>query len=286
MFVIIGVIVVILGVVGGYLLEHGPLHVLWQPAELVIIGGAALGSLLISAPLKLLMKLLKELPKVFAGSKYNSATYTEALLMQYEVYLNAKKSGLMALEADVNDPHNSSIFSKYPRILKDHHAMEFFSDALRILINGAAKPDELETALEIELETHHDEGAKIPSMITKVADSLPGLGIVAAVLGIVITVQAIDGPPEEIGHKVGAALVGTFLGILASYGFLSPLATNIENIAADEAKFFLCLKVGILAFANGAAPLTAIEFARKVIYSYDRPSGAEIEQKAREIKPR
>jgi len=286
MFVIIGIIIVIVAIVGGYAMEGGPFAVLLQPAELLIIGGAALGSLILATPMKLLLKLLKDLPKTLAGSKFDRAAYTELLLLQYEVYINAKKGGLTSLEADVNEPGKSAIFSKYPKFLTNHHAAEFFQDAMRMLINGAAKPEELENAMDLELETHHEEGSKIPAMVNKVADALPGLGIVAAVLGIVIAVQAIDGPPEEIGHKVGAALVGTFLGILISYGFLQPIATNLEHLSADEAKYFMCIKAGVLAFANGAAPLTAIEFARKVIYSYDRPGGGEIEKAAREIKPR
>jgi len=286
MFVIIGIIVVVVAIVGGYAMEGGPFAVLLQPAELIIIGGAALGTLILATPMKLLTKLLKDLPKTLAGSKFDQAAYTELLLLQYEVFLNAKKGGLTSLEADVGEPDKSSIFTKYPKFLSHHHATEFFNDAMRMLINGAAKPDELENAMDLELETHHDEGSKVPAMLNKIGDALPGLGIVAAVLGIVIAVQAIDGPPEEIGHKVGAALVGTFLGILISYGFIQPLATNLEHLSADEAKYFMCIKAGVLAFANGAAPLTAIEFARKVIYSYDRPNGAEIEKAAREIKPR
>jgi chemotaxis protein MotA len=285
-FIIIGIVVVLASIVVGFLMVNGPFMTLLQPSEFVIIGGAAFGALLAANPFKLIMQLARALPVALKGSPYDKAAFTEALRMQYEVFINAKKGGMLSLEEDVNAPATSAIFSKYPKFLANHHATDFFCDAMKMLVNGACEPEELELALEAELETHHEEKALIPAMLTRVADSLPGLGIVAAVLGIVVTMQHIDGPPEEIGHHVAAALVGTFLGLLLSYGMVGPVANNLENLNHEEAKYFACLKAGVTAFANGAAPMTAVEFARKTVYSYNRPSSSELEPQLREIKPR
>ena len=286
MLIIIGIVIVLVCVAGGFMMVNGPFAVLLQPSEYVIIIGACGGALIAANPMKMLLLLTKKLPAALKGSPYDRAGYFELLRMQYEVYVNAKKGGLLSLEEDVNAPHESSIFTKYPRFLSNHHAVEFFCDAMKMLVNGAAQAEELEVALETELETHHEENALTPAMLSRAADSLPGLGIVAAVLGIVVTMQHMDGPPEEIGHHVAAALVGTFLGLLLSYGIAAPVAANIENLAHDEAKYLGCLKTGLLAFANGAAPMTAVEFARKTVYSFDRPPTAELEPMLREIKPR
>jgi chemotaxis protein MotA len=286
MFIIIGLVVVLGCVIGGFLMVNGPLEVLVQPSEFVVIGGAAIGALLAANPLKFLRQITVKLPAALKGSSFDKPAYEELLRMQYDIYVNAKKGGLLSIEEDVNNPNNSSIFKKYPVFLANHHAVEFFCDALKMLVNGAAQPEELELMLEAELETHHEENAIVPAILTRTSDALPGLGIVAAVLGIVVTMQHLDGPPEELGHHVGAALVGTFLGLLLSYGIVSPLSTNLENLAHDEAKYLACLKAGVLAFANGAAPMTAVEFARKTIFSFERPANAEIEPKLREIKPR
>jgi chemotaxis protein MotA len=286
MFLIIGIVVVMGCVLGGFLMINGPLGVLIQPSEFVVIGGAAIGTLIAANPLKMLMQIMKVLPAALKGSPYNKATYTELLKLQYEIYINAKKGGLLSIEEDVNNPAASSIFSKYPSFLANHHATDFMTDALKLMVNGAAQPEEIEMSMETELETHHAEGAMVPAMLTRVSDAFPGLGIVAAVLGIVVTMQHLDGPPEELGHHIGAALVGTFLGLLFSYGMLGPIATNLENLAQDEAKYYACIKTGLMAFANGAAPMTAIEFARKTIFSFDRPSAPEIEPQLKEIKPR
>jgi chemotaxis protein MotA len=206
--------------------------------------------------------------------------------MQYDIFINSKRGGMLSIEEDVNDPMNSTIFTKYPSFIANHHAVEFFCDALKMLVNGACSPEELEMMLESELETHHEEGGIVPTLLNRASDALPGLGIVAAVLGIVVTMQHLDGPPEELGHHVGAALVGTFLGLLLSYGVLAPIAANLENLGHDESRYFACIKTGIIAFAFGAAPSTAVEFARKTIFSFDRPSTAEIEPLLKEIRPR
>ena len=286
MFIIIGLLIVIGCVLGGFLLSNGPFGVLIQPSEFIVIGGACIGAIIAGNPVKMLMQIAKKLPIALKGSPFNKETYTELLRMQYEVYINAKKGGLLSIEEDVNEPAASSIFSKYPAFIANHHAVEFFCDAMKMLVNGAAQPEELEIAMETEIETHHEENAISPSILTRAADSLPGLGIVAAVLGIIVTMQHIDGPPEEIGHHVAAALVGTFLGVLLAYGIVGPIASNLETLSQEEAKYFACMKAGILAFANGAAPMTAVEFARKTIFSFDRPPGTELEPQLRELRPR
>jgi chemotaxis protein MotA len=286
MLIIVGILIVLVCVAGGFMMVNGPFMVLMQPSEFIIILGACGGAFVAANPVKMLLLLTRKLPEALKGSPYNRAAYFELLRMQYDVYVNAKKGGLLSLEEDVNSPFESSVFTKYPKFLANHHAVEFFCDAMKMLVNGAAQAEELEVALETEMETHHEENSLSPQMLTRAADSLPGLGIVAAVLGIVVTMQHIDGPPEEIGHHVAAALVGTFLGLLFSYGMAAPVAANLENLANDEAKYLGCLKTGLLAFANGAAPMTSVEFARKTVYSFDRPPTAELEPMLREIKPR
>jgi chemotaxis protein MotA len=286
MFVIIGAVIVVIGVVGGFVIEGGPVMVLVQPAELLIIGGAAVGSVLVGTPLSVLMGLVGKLPGLLTGAGQSKEAHVELLKALYETFMNAKKNGFISLDNDVSDPEQSSIYSKYPGLLKNHHAMGFLTGAFKLLVDGLVTPMQLEELMDAELETHHEEGARHPTLLAKVGDSLPGLGIVAAVLGVVITMQAINGPPEEIGHKVAAALVGTFIGILACYGFVGPLASNLELIGQDEAKFLQCIKAGVLAFANGAVPLVAVEFSRRTIYSYNRPTSAELEEACKGISPR
>jgi chemotaxis protein MotA len=286
MLVIVGLLVVFGSVIGGYLMVNGPLGVLIQPSELVVILGACTGTVIIGSPMKLISHLFKQIPVILKGSPYNKDTYAEVLKLQYEVYVNVKKGSWLAIEPDVSNPESSNIFSKYPKFLSNHHARDFFCDAAMMLVNGAAQVEEIDMAMDAELETHHEEGALVPGIINKASDSMPGLGIVAAVLGIVVTMQHIDGPPEEIGHHVAAALVGTFLGLLFSYGMLGPIATNLEKISQDESKYFACIKAGLIAFASGAAPATAVEFSRRTIFSFDRPSSSELDKQLREIKPR
>jgi chemotaxis protein MotA len=286
MFVIIGIIIVMGCVLGGFMMIDGPLGALVQPSEFVVIGGAVIGATVAANPLKFLLRITSSMILAIKGSPYNKKTYFELLQMQYDVYVNSKKGGLLSIEEDVNDPAASSIFSKYPSFIANHHAVEFFCDAMKMLVNGACSPEELEIMLEADLETHHDEGAIVPNLLQRASDALPGLGIVAAVLGIVVTMQHLDGSPEELGEHIGAALVGTFLGLLLSYGFLAPIAANLENLAQDEGKYFACMKAGLVAFSNGAAPMTSVEFARKTIFSFDRPSTIELEPTLKEIKPR
>ncbi|HNX94995.1 MAG TPA: flagellar motor stator protein MotA [Holophaga sp.] len=288
MFFIIGLIVVIGAVLGGYLIEHGKLSVLMAPLlpEGVILLGAALGSFLAGNPIGTIKKVLANLAKPLKGPKYTKAVYMESLMMQYEVYVNIKKGGLLALEQDVNDPHSSSIFKKYPAMLGDHHALDFYCDSMKLLINGSAKIDEIDQVMDMDLDVHHAELAIPGTAIGNVADAFPAFGIVACVMGVVVTMGFLDQPPNIIGGHVGAALVGTFLGILLAYGVFAPLGKHIDQLNGLEAHFFNALRAGLVAFGNGAAPVTAVEFARRNIPSSERPGSQELEEVVRQIKPR
>lgn len=281
MFAIIGIVVVIGAILGGYLMEKGPLMVLVQPAELLIIGGAGLGTILIANPLPVVIKIFKGLLAIIGGSKYTQASYLENLKMLNDLFQFARKNGLPKLEGDMDEPEKSAVFSKYPKFLANHHAVSFVCDTLRMFISAGVDPFDLDQMMELDMEIHHHEESMPIAALSSVSDSLPGLGIVAAVLGIVITMGAIGGPPEEIGHKVAASLVGTFLGILLCYGFVGPIAANLSKIADAEGQYFHFLRVGVLAFIKGASPMTAVEFARRSIPSSLRPTFKEMETTCR-----
>jgi chemotaxis protein MotA len=255
----------------GFALEGGPLLVLLQPAEFLIIGGAAIGSLLISTSPSLLRQLLRQSLAATRPSPFTRTLHLDMLQLLYELLVKAKKNGLIALEKDLASPADSPIFTAHPALLARSEAVHFTCEALGMLVDGTMRPDDFEMVLNAHLETHHEEESKAATVLLKIGDSLPGLGIVAAVLGIVITMQAVDGKPEEIGHKVAAALVGTFLGIFLSYGYIQPLAANLELQAAAEGRFLQCIKNCLVAFARGAPPLVAVEVARHVMFSEDRP---------------
>jgi chemotaxis protein MotA len=239
MFIVIGIIVVFGSVIGGYLLEHGNLTVLLQPAELLIIGGASLGTVLIANPPHVLKQIVQGIMASFAGSKFSQKRYTDLLKTLYELLTKARKDGMMALEADVDKPESSGILSKNAALIKDHHALSFLCDSLRMSITGF-EVFELDQLLDLDIEVHHQDSGQPVAALTTVADALPGLGIVAAVLGVVITMGALGGPPEEIGHKVAAALVGTFLGVLLCYGLVGPLAANMAKSAEEETAHNRC----------------------------------------------
>lgn len=277
MFAIIGIVVVIGAVIGGYLMEHGHLEVLMQPAELVIIGGAALGTLLIANPISTVIAIIHGLLAVIKGSPYSKKFYLDALKMLNEIFGYARKNGMNKLEADVDDPAKSALFSKYPSLIKNHHALHFVCDTLRTAISGGVSHFELDQVMENDMEVHHHEANEPVHALQQVSDALPGLGIVAAVLGVVITMGSIGGPPAEIGHKVGAALVGTFLGILLCYGFLGPLATNMQKMNDGDNEYLKFLRAGVMAFIKGAAPILAVEFARRQIPGHVRPTFKEME---------
>lgn len=277
MFSIIGIVVVFGAVLAGYLMEHGNLKVLIQPAELIIILGAAIGTVLIANPLHILTKIGKGIGGAFGGSPFTKQKYLDSLKMMYELFGRARKEGLMSLEADSDAPDQSQIFSKYPKFLKDHHALAFVCDSLRMAASGGIEPFDADQMMELDMDVHH-HGATLPvSALSTMADSLPGLGIVAAVLGVVITMGALGGPPEEIGKKVAAALVGTFLGILLCYGLVGPLAANMAKTADDEHAYYHVLRVMLVALLKGTAPTVAIEIGRRAIPSHLRPSFQETE---------
>jgi chemotaxis protein MotA len=278
MFAIIGIVVVFGAIVGGYLMEHGNLMVLLQPAELIIIGGAAVGTIFVANPLPTIIRIGKGLIGVFLPSVFSKQFYLEHLKMLNELFQHARKHGAAKLEVDIEDPQKSELFKKYPRFLKNHHAVNFVCDTLRMYITGGVGSFELDQMMELDMEVHHQDANAPVAALTTVADALPGLGIVAAVLGVVITMGALGGPPEEIGHKVAAALVGTFLGILLCYGVFGPLALNMAKTNESEDHFYHCLRVGVAAFVRGSAPILAIEFARRTIPAEVRPAFLEMEQ--------
>ena len=281
MFAIIGILVVFGAVAAGYLMEHGNLKVLMQPAELVIIGGAAIGTVLVANPLHILKKIAAGFGAVFGGSKFNQQRYLETLKMMYDLLNKARKDGLVALEADIEDPAKSPILSKYSAFLKDHHIRDFVCDTMRMAVSGGVEPFDLDQMMELDMDVHHHDSTQPVQALSTMADSLPGLGIVAAVLGVVITMGALGGPPEEIGHKVAAALVGTFLGILLCYGLVGPVAANMAKLAEDEHAYYHVLRVLMSSFMKGAPPIMAVEVARRAVPGHVRPSFKEVEKKCR-----
>ena len=277
MFVIIGYLVVIGSVLGGFALAGGHLASLFQPLELLMIGGAAVGAFLVSNPAKTIKAACTALPKCLQGSKYTKARYLELMGLFYETLSKARKEGLLSIEADIENPESSALFGKFPMISGDHHLMEFITDYLRIMVSGNLNAHEIETLMDNEIETHHHE-AMVPSgAIQNVADGLPAFGIVAAVMGVVHTMGSVGQPPAVLGEMIAHALVGTFLGILLAYGFVSPLARLLEQKVDESTKELQCVKVTLLASMQGYAPAIAVEFGRKVLYSTERPGFAELE---------
>jgi chemotaxis protein MotA len=277
MFSIIGIVVVFGCVVAGYLMEHGNMKVLMQPAELIIILGAAIGTVFIANPLHILMKIISGIGGAFGGSPFGKQWYLDSLKMMFELFSRARKEGLMSLEADSDDPEKSLVFSKYPKFLKNHHALHYVCDSLRMAASGGIEPFDADQMMELDAEVHHHEAQLPIAALSTMADSLPGLGIVAAVLGVVITMGALGGPPEEIGKKVAAALVGTFLGILLCYGLVGPLASNMAKTADEEHDYYNVLRVMLVALLKGTAPTVAIEIGRRAIPSHVRPTFQEAE---------
>jgi len=283
MLTIVGFIVVAAAVVGGYIMEGGQLLVLLQPAEFVIIGGAALGALLVTTPMNVLKELIRQIKASFKPG-FDKKEFTNQMVMLYEIFNIARREGLVGLESHIEKPQESEVIKKYPSFLKNHHAVSFMSDTMRLIITGSIQPHELEALLDVDLESHHEEKDTPPTMLSNIADSLPGLGIVAAVLGVVITMSAIGGPPEEIGEKVGAALVGTFLGVLLCYGFVGPLASSIKISNKSETNYMQCLKQCLMAFCKGFPPSIAVEYGRRSIPTDFRPSFLEVEEACKQTR--
>jgi chemotaxis protein MotA len=276
-FAIIGIVVVFGAVVGGYLLEHGNLLVLVQPPELIIIGVSAAGTLLIANPVHTLKKIAAGLGGVFGTSKFSQQRYLDTLKMMYELFGRARREGLVALETDADKPEESTVLSKYPEFLNDHHARDFVCDTMRMASSGGVEPFDLDQMMEMDMEIHHRDASQPIAALSTMADSMPGLGIVAAVLGVVITMGSLGGSPDEIGHHVAAALVGTFLGILLCYGLVGPMSANMAKSADEEQAYYHVLRVAMNAFVKGTAPILAVETGRRAIPGHVRPSFQQVE---------
>lgn len=283
MLVIIGLVVVIGCVLGGYVAMGGSMAVLNQPFELVIIGGAGVGAFLIANTGAVLSKVGGGFGAAVKGSKYKKASYVELLTMLYQIFKLSKSKGMLALEPHIENPHESDLFAQFPNIQKDHHIMDFLCDYLRLLTLGTDNAHELEALMDEELETHHQEQEAVASAVQTMADGFPALGIVAAVLGVIKTMTYITAPPEVLGGKIAAALVGTFLGIFLCYGMFGPVASAIKQVFDAEGKIFLCIKAGLLAHVSGYAPAISVEFARKSISEKLRPGFTELEEEVSKL---
>ncbi len=286
MLVIVGYIVVVLSVFGGFALAGGHLAALFQPLELLMIGGGAAGAFFVGNNGKAIKATLKALPTVFKGSKFTRALYMDMLALLYELLTKIRKEGLMSVESDVDNPESSPLFSKYPAIQADHHIIEFLTDYLRLMVSGSMNAFEIENLMDNEIETHHHEGEVPAHVVAKLGDGLPAFGIVAAVMGVVHTMESVGLPPAELGILIAHALVGTFLGILLAYGFVGPLSSLLEQKLHESTKMFQCIKVTLLASINGYAPAIAVEFGRKVLFSTERPSFSELEEHVKGAKSR
>jgi chemotaxis protein MotA len=285
MLPIIGFVIVTVSVIGGYLLEKGNLSVLFQPVELLIIAGAAFGAFVIAAPMKVLKATIASTKRMFSYKTYTKDDYIDLLLLLNGIFYKIRQQGLVAIESDVDNPEESSLFKSYPGVLQKHHALIFLTDTLRTVMTTTIAPHELEALIDNELEAHHEEAMLPSQMLSFVADMLPGLGIVAAVMGVVLTMGKIDQPPAIIGQSVGAALVGTFLGILLCYGYVGPVSRNMALMASEDLQYLSVLKVALLAFiGGGAAPKVAVEFGRRVIPANAKPSFLELEEALRKKK--
>ncbi len=284
MLVILGYVLVCGAVFGGFALAGGHLAALLQPVELLMIGGAAVGSFLVGNNGKAIKATLQALPTLFKGSVYNKDLYMELMSLLFEVLSKVRKEGLMSIEGDIDAPQESPLFSKYPGVLGDHHVVEFMTDYLRLMVSGNMDAFQIENLMDNEIETHHHEGMVPAACIAKLGDALPAFGIVAAVMGVVHTMESVGIPPSELGILIAHALVGTFLGILLAYGFVGPLATLLEQKLEESSKMFHCVKVTLLASLNGYAPALAVEFGRKVLFSTERPTFSELEVHIKKAK--
>jgi chemotaxis protein MotA len=278
MFAIIGIVIVFAAVIGGFLMEKGHIAVLVQPAEFLILVGAAAGTLLVANPVHIIKGVADGLLGVLKGSKFDKKRYLSTLKMMYQFLNKVRKEGLLSVEMDVEKPKESSVFKSYPEFLADHHARDFVCDTLRTAITGGVEPFDMDQMMELDMEVHHHAAMQPVHALTTVADALPGLGIVAAVLGVVITMGSLGGPPEEIGEKVAAALVGTFLGILLCYGVAGPLSSSMSKAADESNEYLHVLRVLMLSFLKGSAPMIAIELGRRAIPAHVRPSFDEMEK--------
>jgi chemotaxis protein MotA len=284
MLVIVGCIGVLASVLIGFIGPGGPVLVLIQPYEFLVIAGGIGFTVLIASPSSVLKGLLPGVIGAIKGTGIDKGTYTDLLGLMASIFDTMRREGVLGIEGDISNPHESARFKRYPKASHDHHLMETFTGALRLFVDGVVNAFDLERLLDTEIETHHEEALLPPTAVKVMADSFPAMGIVAAVLGIIITMQYLDGPPSEIGHHVAAALVGTMLGILLSYGFIGPLATKMEHNVREQTTILKCIQAGLVSFAGGAPPQVALEFARKTIPSSCRPTTEELEQIIKEAK--
>jgi chemotaxis protein MotA len=285
MRLIIGIVVVFACVLGGYAAMGGHIEVLWQPFEFVIILGAALGAFIIANSGHVLKQTLGIFGTLFRGARYNKAAYVELLGLQFSIFKLIQSKGVLALEPHIENPHESSLFNAFPTFAKNHHAVEFMCDYLRMISLGTSNSHEMESLMDEELETHHQEQERLVSAVQALADGTPALGIVAAVLGVIKTMGAISEPPEVLGHLIGGALVGTFFGVFVAYGFFGPMAQSLKSTFEAESKYFLSMKTGLLAHMQGYAPVISIEFARKALMSEVRPTFAEVDEATAKLAP-
>ncbi len=281
MFVIIGLVVVFGSIITGYLMHHGELAVLWQVNEFVIIGGCGLGAMIAANKPSVIKGVFAATLGLVKPNPYNRTSYRELLQVLYSIFYAARKEGLVGIESHVEDPHSSELFQKYPSFHKNHHAVSFLADTMKVLLTGAVEDHHLSEILEMDLDQHHHEAMVVPQVVTTTADAMPGFGIVAAVLGVIITMGKIGGSPEAIGQSVAAALVGTFLGILLAYGVFQPMAQALEARVTAESAYMMCIRTALLSFARGDPPITSVEFARRNIEPEDRPSFSELEELTR-----
>jgi len=277
-----GIVVVFVCVIAGFLMENGQIAVLLQPAELLIIGGAAIGTVLTANPIRILKKIVIGLVSIVKGAPFPRARYLDTLKMMFDLLAKSRKEGAISIEGDVEEPENSVIFSRYPQFLKNHHVRDFVCDTMRMVITGGVSAFDLDQMMELDMDVHHQTENQPCEALSTMADALPGLGIVAAVLGIVVTMGALGGPAEEIGRKVASALVGTFLGILLCYGLVGPLSSNMTKIVEEEQSYYHVLRVMMIAFIKGTAPILAVEMGRRAIPEHIRPSFFEVEKACRE----
>jgi chemotaxis protein MotA len=284
MLVFLGYVIVLASVFGGFALTGGHLGAMYQPTELLIIGGGAVGAFVVGNPFGTLKATARSLPLILKASKCDKALYLELMGLLYEVLNKARKDGLMALENDVEHPYDSPLFTRYPKVISSHRLMEFITDYLRLMVSSNLNSIEIEGLMEQEIETHHHEAQVPMHAIQRVGDGLPAFGIVAAVMGVVHTMQSVGVPPAELGRLIAHALVGTFLGILLSYGFVSPLAGRLEQNVDESMKLLDCIKVTLLASLNNYPPAIAIEFGRKVLYAVERPSFDELDAHLRQVR--
>ncbi len=284
MFVIIGYIVICGTIFGGYAMAGGHLGGLWQPLEVLMIFGGAIGAFVVGNDNKAIKATMKALPTIFKGSKFTKALYMDLLALLFEILAKIRKDGMMAIENDIENPEASPLFSKYPKILHDHHLVEFITDYLRLMVSGNMDAFQVENLMDNEIETHHMEGHVPAHCISILGDALPAFGIVAAVMGVVHTMESLHLPPNELGVLIGHALVGTFLGILLAYGFIGPLAGLLEQKLEESTKMYNTVKVTLISSLNGYAPAIAVEFGRKVLYSTERPGFAELETHVKQSK--